>query len=201
MNLEPFGFFEFTPIGAAVLLVGTAYKLLVGRRLLSASHPEDKPEDTGPTIDELVDRYGLRDKFPACDPRRSPLVGRTLGAAKLRTLFGVAAVGIERREGRQLSIAPALPQTEFRAGDVLYVTGHEEPAKHFVDSQGLEHLAIETAPRTDIQEGAWPGGGNHPAGSGTDQEDPPGRGVPVPPSRQRIGDPARRRGQGRERDG
>ena len=151
-NLEPFGFFEFTPIGAAVLLVGTAYMLLVGRRLLSASHPEDKPEDTGPTIDELVDRYGLRDKFRRLRiPAGSPLVGRTLGAAKLRTLFGVAAVGIERREGRQLSIAPALPQTEFRAGDVLYVTGHEEPAKHFVDSQGLEHLAIETAPRTDIQ--------------------------------------------------
>jgi di/tricarboxylate transporter len=135
-----------------VLLVGTAYMLLVGRRLLSASHPEDKPEDTGPTIDELVDRYGLRDKFRRLRiPAGSPLVGRTLGAAKLRTLFGVAAVGIERREGRQLSIAPALPQTEFRAGDVLYVTGHEEPAKHFVDSQGLEHLAIETAPRTDIQ--------------------------------------------------
>ena len=150
-NLEPFGFFEFTPIGVAVLLVGTAYMLLVGRRLLSAGHPEDQGE-TGLTIDELLARYGLTGQFWRLRiPADSPLVGQTVGAAKLRTLFGVAAVGVERHEGRRLSVAPALPHTEFRAGDVLYITGLEEPANHFIDTQGLEYLAIETAPRKDIQ--------------------------------------------------
>ncbi len=151
-NLEPFGFFEFTPIGVTVLLVGTAYMLLGGRRLLSAGHPEDRRGETGPTIDELIERYGLTGQFRRLKvPADSPLVGQTLGAAKLRTLFGVAAVGIERREGRHLSIAPAVPHSEFRAGDVLYITGQEQPVKHFVDTQSLQHLAIETAPRTDIQ--------------------------------------------------
>ena len=39
-GFEPFEFFEFTPIGLAVLAVGTVYMLLVGRRLLPAADAE-----------------------------------------------------------------------------------------------------------------------------------------------------------------
>ena len=152
-GLEPFGFFEFTPIGVAVLLVGTVYMLFLGRRMLSAGHPEDQGQQKGLSIDELIDRYGLRGRFLRLRiPADSPLVGHSVGAAKLRTLFGVAAIGIERREGRQLSITPALAHTEFRAGDVLYAVGAEEPAAHFIEDQGLEPLSMETAPRKDIQQ-------------------------------------------------
>lgn len=150
-GLEPFGFFAFTPIGVAVLAVGIVYMLLVGRRLLSAGRPEDRRPQEGPTIDAMIARFGLEQRFLRLRiPAESPLVGRSVGSAKLRTLYGIAAVAIERRVGRQVSIAPALVQTEFRAGDVLYVVGAEQPAAHFIESEGLQRLAIETAPRKDI---------------------------------------------------
>ncbi len=152
-GLEPFGFFEFTPIGASVLVVGTLFMLLIGRRLLSAAHPEDQDRKKEVSIDDLIDRYGLRDRFLRLYiPAGSPLVGQNVGMAKLRTRFGVAAIGVERREGRQLAITPALAHTGFRAGDVLYAVGAPEPAAHFVESQKLERLSLEAAPRQDIQQ-------------------------------------------------
>ena len=149
-GLETFAFFDFTPIGAAVLLVGIAYMLFVGRRLLSAGRVEET-RDKGQTIADLADAYGLTEELARLRiPADSPLVGETVASAKLRTLFGVAAVGLERREGRHVSIMPALVHSELRAGDVLYVVGAEEPEAHFIEAQRLRREPLEAGHRTDI---------------------------------------------------
>ncbi len=151
-GLEPFGFFDFTPIGLAVLVVGILYMLLVGRRLLSAGRPEDEGRRDQMTIDALVERYGLAGRFLRLRvPFGSPLVGHAVGAIELRTVFDIAAVAIERRRGRQLSIKPVLPHSELRAGDILYAVGTDAAATHFIADQGLEQLPIESAPLKDIQ--------------------------------------------------
>ncbi len=152
-GLEPFGFFEFTPIGAAVLIVGTLYMLLVGRRLLSPGDDADRGPKTGLTIEQLIDLYGLTGRFRRLRiPAGSPMVGHSIGALKLRSDFGVAAVGIERPAGRRLDIFPALPHTEFRAGDVFYAVGTEEAEGRLIEDQRLEQLSIENAPVTRIHQ-------------------------------------------------
>ena len=151
-GLEPFGFFEFTPIGIAVLVVGVLYVLTVGRRLLSGTDAEDpKAGAADPSLMSLAERYGLIGKLSRLwIPAASPLVGQSVGGAKLRTRFGVAAVGVERREGRATTIMPVLAHTEFAAGDVLYVVGGAEPAAHFIETMGLQPMPIEGRPREEL---------------------------------------------------
>ncbi len=152
-GLEPFGFFEFTPIGAAVLVVGTLYMLLIGRRLLSPGDAVDGGPKSRLTIDQLIDSYGLRGRFRRLRiPAGSPMVGHSIAALKLRSEFGVAAVGVERPAGRRLEIFPALPHTEFRAGDVFYAVGTEEAEARLIEDQRLEQLPIENAPVTRIHQ-------------------------------------------------
>ena len=151
-GLEPFGFFEFTPIGIAVLVVGVLYVLTIGRRLLSATDAEDpRAGAADPSLMSLAERYGLIGKLSRLRiPAASPLVGQSIGGAKLRTRFGVAAVGIERREGRATTIMPALAHTELATGDVLYVVGGAEPAAHFIETKGLQPLPIEERPSEEL---------------------------------------------------
>ena len=98
-GLEPFGFFAFTPFGAIILVAALAYMLLVGRHFVGGSSATAGRDHGGRTLADLVASYALEDRFRRLRVRPgSPLVGRTIGQLQLRTLFGVVAVGIERRE-------------------------------------------------------------------------------------------------------
>ena len=119
-GFEPFGFFEFTPIGLAVLAVGIAYMLLVGRRLLRPGDAEGAQQ--GQSIGELVETFGLTDKqrrlriSPA-----SPMVGQTVAELQLRSRLAITLVSVERRRGRRVEVMPGLPRTKFQADDVIFV--------------------------------------------------------------------------------
>ena len=133
-GLEPFGFFDYTPIGLALLLVGVPFMLLLGRRLL----PDRKPEAALQRVEtpqELIARYRLPDNLFRLRVRRgSELAGGTVTEAALRQRFGVTVVEIlrpsrsiaqtslaDRSEGAE-SIQPG-PGTVLEAGDLLIVQG------------------------------------------------------------------------------
>ncbi|TVR83396.1 MAG: SLC13 family permease [Rhodospirillales bacterium] len=149
-GLEPFGFFDFTPIGVAVVVVGIAFMLAVGMRLL----PEDGGGERrlrGRSLAELAAPYGLADRvYRLRIGTDSAMVGQPLAALKLRTLFGVNVVGVERpgRFGRQ--IMPALPQTRFLTGDIIYAVAGREPAANFIEKQDLAPLSIDDDLRRDV---------------------------------------------------
>ena len=68
-GLEPFGFFDFTPMGAIVLAVGILYFLLIGHRLL----PDRTPGG------DLSEAYHIRDYLSEVRiGEKSTLVGKTL---------------------------------------------------------------------------------------------------------------------------
>jgi di/tricarboxylate transporter len=150
-GLEPFGFFSFSPIGLVVLAIGTGYMLLIGRRLLSGDREGEKAGRGGRTLEELIDAYGLTDRIHRVRIRpESALAGQTVAGAKLRTHFGVTVVGVERQQRFGPMVEPALATTAFRARDVLYVVGPDEPVRHFIESQDLDHLVIEERQRKDV---------------------------------------------------
>jgi di/tricarboxylate transporter len=117
----PFGFFSFTPVGLVMLVVGVAFTLLVGRRLL----PERRgaaADAASTTVGELAGSYRLPETLARVRvPAGSPLVGQRLDEADLRGRFGVTVVDIRRPvarrpgrlPGRGASLAPGL-----HAGDV-----------------------------------------------------------------------------------
>ena len=152
-GLEPFAFFDFTPIGATILLVGTAYMLVIGRRVLTTTQRDDETGEKPLTLAELTERYGLGDRlYRLRVPVSSDLVGQSVGTAKLRSGFGVASVCTERRVRQRLSLRPALSDSTFAAGDVLYAVGSEEAASRLIESKGLERLDPAATPEKQLFE-------------------------------------------------
>ena len=150
-NQEPFGFLVFAPMGLAVLGIGTLYMVFVGRHLLPGGGDSTDQAKKGRTLEDLVAAYGLEERaYRLRIGAKSPLVGQTVGGAKLRTYFGATVIGVVRGSGRRLSVEPALAQTEFQARDVIYVVGSEEPIRHFIESQDLARLVIEERQKKEI---------------------------------------------------
>lgn len=150
-GLEPFGFFAFTPFGAVVLVAGIAYMLIVGRRLVGTPSAPTAADRGGRTLSDLVESYALADRFRRLRVRPgSPLVGRSIGQLQLRTMFGVVAVGVERRAPGRTLVMPALADTHFEAGDVVLVVGADEPVARLVESHRLQRLPIEASTRDNL---------------------------------------------------
>lgn len=145
-GLAPFAFFDFTPIGLIVLVVGIGYMLTIGPRLLAPREEEDGSAPTRRTMRELAEVYGVAERFHRLRVRPgSPLVGRTLAQAGLRSGFGVVVVAVEPHGQHPNRIMPALPRTLFQGGDTLHVVASPDPLAAFMQSQKLDELPIEEA--------------------------------------------------------
>jgi di/tricarboxylate transporter len=133
-GLTSFGLFDFTPVGAVILLAGTAFMVLVGRLLLPR---RDVASAAARSADDLPDQYHLQERiFLLTLPFDNPLVGRTLADSRLGTATGLYVVAVIR--GKQTIVAPS-PDFALRAGDRLFVQGRLE---RFYDIQSLVNLIV-----------------------------------------------------------
>jgi di/tricarboxylate transporter len=118
------GFFEIGAVGLPCAVVGTAYVMLVGRKLL----PDRRPvfgEDEDPrqyTVEMLVDPEG-------------GLVGQTIEQAALRSLPGLYLVEIDRNG--ELLPAPG-PEQVLKANDRLVFAGVVESVVDLRKMRGLK---------------------------------------------------------------
>jgi di/tricarboxylate transporter len=145
---EPFGFFDFTAPGLIVLAVGMVYMLTVGRRLLpggtvSASRRAGERR----TLAALAEHYGIAGKLVRMRlTPDSPLIGQTVAEAALRTGHGITVLGFESSGRFGDSAAPALAQSRFRAGQVLFAVHSAETTAELTPTAaalGLEVLPME----------------------------------------------------------
>jgi len=131
-GLEPFSLFDFTPIGLAMLGVGTLFMLTFGRRLL----PRGKRGQTPSVAGELRQVYRLDERlFWIRIPNDSPLGGRSLAATRLGNTLGVKVLGIVREGSRRM--APE-GDTILRGGDVLFVQGELDDIERLLRLRELE---------------------------------------------------------------
>jgi len=117
-GLRPFSLFEFTPIGALILITGIAFVVLVGRHLL----PERDPfkETSLPSRDpEAVYALGER-LFTIRLAPDSPLAGRTLAESRLGAALRVNVVALIR-SGTTTAAPPS--DMVLRSGDQLLALG------------------------------------------------------------------------------
>lgn len=140
---EPFRFFSFTLPGLAVLGVGVAYMVSIGRRMLPGKEgATDAGARRALSVGDLAMEYGLGDSLRAVRVGAgSRLAGLTLGAANLRADFGVTVVGIARPGHRGLEAQRVVPQMVFAAGDELRVLGSDLAIAALAERLGLEVLA------------------------------------------------------------
>jgi len=122
---EPFGMFDFTPVGLSVALGGLLFLILASHRLLPA--PDDVTTARELSADQRVSRYLTEVRIPGS----SPLVGTSIGSLEWRCENEVTVMAILRRQRRRL--APSA-QELVQADDVLILEG---------DSEALQPLLID----------------------------------------------------------
>jgi di/tricarboxylate transporter len=138
-GFDGFGFFSFTPVGIAMVVVGIAYILLFGRRLLSRDMHLPVPNRRSRSIEDLWNDYRL-DKFYrqlgiAPD---SALIGQSIAASRLESRFAVRILGIVRHTGSgEVRIAAPAPATRMQAGDNLLVIGRQSDIERLATEQSL----------------------------------------------------------------
>jgi len=120
-GLDGFAFFDFTPIGLTILLLGIGYMLLARRWLgdIPSTETAEQPRDT---LAGLAQRYRLpeRERRLRVLPG-SVLANQALDELKLRSQYGINVIAIERHFKFRKLLIIATGNTELFVGDVLLV--------------------------------------------------------------------------------
>ena len=123
-GLEPFGFFDFLPVGIAIMLAGILFMILVGRRLLPDRHPVQSLTTTANGEIDTRELYGLEDRLALITiPAGSPLANRTLAESRIGRALGLTILGLQREGRVRMSIQP---DTILHDNDSLLALGHLE---------------------------------------------------------------------------
>lgn len=125
-QLQPFSMFELTPVGIAIVGVGMVYMLVAGIWLL--------PRRGGG--DSLTEQYKMREYVTEVIVLpNSPLIGKTLGEARLGADLELTVIGILR--GKEERIAPS-PYERIEAHDLLLVQGGMADILRIKTEAGIE---------------------------------------------------------------
>ncbi len=126
----PIGMFEMAPVGIPIAVVGLLYLYFVGRHLIPArsdQKPSEKIGDRKYQGDVVVTEGG-------------PLVGKTLGQAKIGDEAGLVVVKVLRGE-ETLRGEKKLADLELQAGDELIIEGQRADLLKIKDMGGLDFKA------------------------------------------------------------
>ncbi|MFU8867044.1 SLC13 family permease [Natronococcus sp.] len=124
---RPFSMFEFTQLGAIVLLTGVIYMATVGRLLI----PERIKMD-----DELIEGFQMAEYLTEVVVREdSPLAGKTVNQALTELDLDVDIVQLVRDE--QVFTEP-LARKEIRPDDILVLRTDRETLLDLVDTEGVD---------------------------------------------------------------
>jgi di/tricarboxylate transporter len=127
-GLEPFGFFDFTPMGSIVLITGITYFLVIGNRLL----PSRKPGG------QLADVYRVRNYLSEVRvSENSPLIGKTLTESRLGERYNLDVIQIQR--GDEDLLVP-LQDPTILVHDILLVRASSQNIMKANDALKLDLL-------------------------------------------------------------
>ncbi len=133
---EPFGFFDFTPVGLVLLSVGVLYMLLIGRRLLPERAVEDKLEAMLAAQRKALEQYHLTERlFEVRVLPNSPLVNLSIEESRLGRAWELNVVGIVR--GGHSILNPS-PSERIMDDDLLLVQGKSEEVMRMRWTRGVE---------------------------------------------------------------
>ncbi len=145
IEIEPFGLFAPTPIGAALLLAGITLFAVAGRWLL----PEVKGEGSlGNALPDISARYGLDGRLhPAQVKADSRLIDCEVEEIE-RAAAGVLLAAVAA-PGAEPQFAPA---RDYRItnGTVLGLTGSDAQVDAFAERHGLERLQPSSDPFANL---------------------------------------------------
>lgn len=159
---EPFRFFDFTPIGVALLAMGTLVLMGFGGRLLRPRAPVDAPVGASDVLsvsgNELVSGYSLDPGARLRVLPGSPLIGISPAEAELRSRYSVNIASIRRRRWRRrgergsLERVPRTADEPITVGDELDVHGTSAAIERLAHEQSLELVSDTIGEETNLAE-------------------------------------------------
>ncbi len=152
---EPFGFFDFTPLGLVMLLLGIGFMVVVGWRMLPdrTAPSEQAPPSVGPNIsvEALAASYGLPGNlFRLRVGDHAPIVGKTVMESRAAAHYQVTVLEMNAPEAD--ASPAAAPGSRFDPGERILVYGMPANVKRFAAEQGLELLPEETSQEVPLGE-------------------------------------------------
>lgn len=121
-GMQPFNFFDFAPVGVAILVMGIMFIILVGRHLLPSRDLRKELRDTGQV--SLRKAFDLQERLLVVRvPKKSALAGKTLAESHIGSATGLNVIGIARNGQTRLS---PTPETVLQGEDRLLVSGDIE---------------------------------------------------------------------------
>lgn len=143
MTGQPFGMFDYTPVGLGIAVTGLIF-LRFGYRLLPTNRR------AAPTLGEAlqIDDYTTEARIPA----NSPADGISIVAFRQLTENEVEVTGLHRGERRR--ILP-LPDAVLAAGDVLILEGEPEALERAIAAaslrlEGQHRSSVRQTPSSDV---------------------------------------------------
>jgi di/tricarboxylate transporter len=134
-GLQPFQFFDFTPIGLSLLLGGIIFMMLIGRHLLPRRDITSDKTSAGQSEKDIFDVDERL--FVMCLPEDSSLDGKTLLESRIGAALRLNILAILRQSEKLL--APG-PQTSLASNDRLIVEGRPDK---LVELQHQRLLSVE----------------------------------------------------------
>jgi di/tricarboxylate transporter len=141
-GLAPFGLLDFLPVGILVVLAGTTYMVLLGRRLLPSRYPAGQAARAVRLRAELESLYGIEQNLRELEVLPgSGLAGLSLQQGNWARHLGLSVVGVARNG--HVQVAPPREET-VRVGDVLFAQG--TPEAQVLEDNGLRLLGEPAVP-------------------------------------------------------
>ncbi len=126
-SLEPFTFFDFTPMGIIVLATGTVYMLFIGRHLL--------PDRTAGG--SITNRFPVKEYLTELEVQEgSVLVNKTLREADLENMHGLNVIHVHLC-CREMETVSSLTDHRLEPGDELTVEASAESIMAASEKLGL----------------------------------------------------------------
>jgi di/tricarboxylate transporter len=124
-GLKSFTFFDFTPVGVAIMFCGITFMMLIGRHLLPQ---RDVIKESSQENDiDWETQYDLQERlFNIRIPANSILLNKTLAESRMGSALGWNIIGITRND--QTLLVPG-PSDTLQQGDQLTVEGRIENLK------------------------------------------------------------------------
>ncbi len=118
-GLTPFRFFDFTPVGMVIMVIGILFMAFIGRHFLPQTADHKLSQTKG--AEDWLAQYTLQERlFKARLPQGSPLANKSLAQIRLGSVLGWNVACISR--GDETIVAPT-PDTILQEGDSLTVEG------------------------------------------------------------------------------
>ncbi len=145
---EPLGFFSFTPVGIAVILIGlVAMYPLIRMFIYKKSNTEQNDTKKGKSLEQLVKEYHLENGLRRYRiTSNSTIKEKSVAELDLRSKFGLSILEIrnERKDRsgliRNITQSLATPDRILVAGDILYLLGDTANIEAFATKTHLEQM-------------------------------------------------------------